>query len=537
MKQIKILRSGCQVGYKQVLYLSNRYLIYASTLAIYVLNVKTFVLEKVLGVTDKQICSIAISPIDPNLIAISSINGLVTVWKIDEEIKEKQLNTMMANANIIVLWDPHTPEHVAILIAGKGFRLLYWNTSIGTAQELFKIGNDKVLATVGKYNPHLPGIIAVGFDNSVVCLFYNNNKTQQSLQVKDRKSPVVDLQWDRLSSIYLLVAYDTFISLWDTESKSEIHIFETQNTRITSIAWMDWTAGNFISTNSVTGIVKVWNVSQKTSIQSIRMAQTGIVNSIFGINDHRLLLSGNDGSIVLYHIEKKVVEYETQAGHTETIFDAIMSPLSADIVATCSYDSTIKIWNLQNLNLNKTLVGNGLIYSLDWSPDSKYVIGATSNGACILWDVETGRELGMLHNLYFNNLLMLTLIIGQYTHHSKAIYGISWNKVNENTILSTSADCFAIVFQIETANLNDYKSNGFIGSRKKEQVDSLKSFIKFKTVHPMPVFGCSWCHSNSNYFSTGCQDGIVRIFDYVSQAQLYRYLFTYNDYINTYSYQ
>jgi len=394
MKQIKILRSGCQIGYKEILYVSNRYIIYASTLAIYVLNAKTFVLEKVLGVTDKQICSIAVSPIDPNLIAISAVNGLVSIWKIDEEIKEKQLNTMIIGAKIIFLWDPHTPDHGAILIAGKGFRLLYWNTSISTAQEIFKIGSDKVLASVGKYNPHLSGIIAVGFDNSVVCLFNTKDKTQQSLQIKDRKSPVVDLQWDRLSSIYLLVAYDTFISLWDTETKTEIHIFEAQSNRITSIAWMDWTAGNFISTNSVTGIVKVWNVSQKAPIKSIRVSQIGILNGIFGSNDHRLLVSCTDGSTVLYHIEKNVVEYETQAGHTETIFDATLSPLSADIVATCSYDSTIKVWNLQNSNLNKTLIGNGLIYSLDWSPDAKYIIGATSNGACILWDAETGRELG-----------------------------------------------------------------------------------------------------------------------------------------------
>ena len=61
MKQIKILRSGCQVSYKEILHISNRYIIYASTLAIYVLNSKTFVLEKVFGVTDKQSTFLATS--------------------------------------------------------------------------------------------------------------------------------------------------------------------------------------------------------------------------------------------------------------------------------------------------------------------------------------------------------------------------------------------------------------------------------------------------------------------------------------------
>lgn len=111
-------------------------------------------------------------------------------------------------------------------------------------------------------------------------------------------------------------------------------------------------------------------------------------------------------------------------------------------------------------------------------------------------------------------------------HHSKPIYCVSWNKEDDKVILSTSYDCQAVVFQIDTDSLNDIKTNGYIGSRKTEKKDILHSNIRFKTIHPMPVYGCSWCYPNSNFFSTGCQDGIVRIFDYVVGTQIYRYFHT-----------
>lgn len=37
------------------------------------------------------------------------------------------------------------------------------------------------------------------------------------------------------------------------------------------------------------------------------------------------------------------VEYSTCAGHTDTIFDCRLSPVSPDVLATCSYDSTVKV--------------------------------------------------------------------------------------------------------------------------------------------------------------------------------------------------
>lgn len=156
-----------------------------------------------------------------------------------------------------------------------------------------------------RWNPHLINQVAIGCNSGIVILLDTQTRSTSQLVVSDRASGVVDMQWDRLSSVYLLVAYQSFVSLWDTEGQSEITVFEKQGTGISCIGctinifiilvtasgWMDWTAGNFISANAKTGardictlawrlivlgVMKVWNASQRGALQTIRVYSAGM---------------------------------------------------------------------------------------------------------------------------------------------------------------------------------------------------------------------------------------------------------------------
>jgi WD40 repeat protein len=332
-------------------------------------------------------------------------------------------------------------------------------------------------------------------------------QNQKTLQIKDRSFPVIDLQWDQLSSIYILIAYSSFLSLWDTETCTEVHSFEKQGIGISSIAWMSWTAGNFVSTNNKTGILKVWNASQKQPLDSIKVGESGIATIYIASGSKRAICACLDGSIVVYHIEKRQIEYKTAASHTETIFDTCFSPHSCDVVATASYDQTVKLWSVSDLSLTKTLYGaDSIIYSCDWSPKGDMIACSTAIGTVQIWDVESGRELV------------------RYLHHTKAVYCVSWNKMNPNIIASTSADGLLVVFEIDVEELcNPHSSQIATGSRKKPTPGTkpkgnfASTNMRLKFNHPAQVFGCSWC--NDNYISTGCQDGIVRIFNF-NQLQI-----------------
>ena len=53
----------------------------------------------------------------------------------------------------------------------------------------------------------------------------------------------------------------------------------------------------------------------------------------------------------------------------ETIFDCKFKPDDPNLLATASFDGTIKVWDINTLTAVYTSPGNeGVIYSLSWAP-------------------------------------------------------------------------------------------------------------------------------------------------------------------------
>lgn len=59
----------------------------------------------------------------------------------------------------------------------------------------------------------------------------------------------------------------------------------------------------------------------------------------------------------------------------ETIFDCKFKPDDPNLLATASFDGTIKVWDINTLTAVYTSPGNeGVIYSLSWAPGKKHFI-------------------------------------------------------------------------------------------------------------------------------------------------------------------
>jgi WD repeat-containing protein 17 len=66
---------------------------------------------------------------------------------------------------------------------------------------------------------------------------------------------------------------------------------------------------------------------------------------------NRLLISFVSGAICIYNVAKRFMEYSTEAGHAETVFDLKFCPSNRDIVGSCSYDGTVRVWNVNQMKL------------------------------------------------------------------------------------------------------------------------------------------------------------------------------------------
>ncbi|XP_052018187.1 WD repeat-containing protein 17 isoform X9 [Apodemus sylvaticus] len=195
-------------------------------------------------------------------------------------------------------------------------------------------------------------------------------------------------------------------------------------------------------------------------------------NQAFSLPPGHVVCCFLDGGVGLYDMGAKKWDFLRELGHVETIFDCKFKPDDPNLLATASFDGTIKVWDINTLTAVYTSPGNeGVIFALSWAPgDLNCIAGATSRNGAFIWDIQKGK------------------IIQRFNEHGKnGIFHIAWSHKDSKRIATCSGDGFCIIRTVDGKLLHKYK-------------------------HPAAVFGCDWSQNNKDMIATGCEDKNVRVF-------------------------
>lgn len=131
--------------------------------------------------------------------------------------------------------------------------------------------------------------------------------------------------------------------MFDAESAMLLQSFDRQGAGVKSIAWNHAVPGEFFTCSEKVAALKVWNVSKKAPVDSFKLGNSGI-RFIGHLRDREsLMVAFNSGSVGVYSLLKKKLEFVSEPGHSETVFDIVLNPANKNMLATASYDGTIKI--------------------------------------------------------------------------------------------------------------------------------------------------------------------------------------------------
>ncbi len=68
-------------------------------------------------------------------------------------------------------------------------------------------------------------------------------------------------------------------------------------------------------------------------------------------SSERILVSFVNGAVGVFNITRKKMEFLTEAGHPETVFDLAFCPSNRDLLASVSYDGTVRLWQPDDMKL------------------------------------------------------------------------------------------------------------------------------------------------------------------------------------------
>ena len=437
---------------------------YASTLCIYVYDRPSQQLEQILVGHGNNIMCLRFHPQNDNLLLSCSQDRELKTWDVGQG-KVLHRSNHRGDKMFMCAWDFSRP-HEEVVLYSMDNCLYSLVVNVGSARAVKKFESPIVTFAQSEKLPHLT---AVGtLEGNLYVLNRTTNRTEKVAY----PSPVVDIEWDRLSPSYFLVMLQSgehFLRCG--EQGMELFKFQKQTTGKGLLRWVPDAPGSFISVSEKTGIIKSWNASQAAPLSSVKTAQPGIVSVRFFPKSKEALCVFQGGVVGIYNVEHRTFAWQSSGGHTETIFANKFKSTDCNVLATASYDGTIRLWDVRSGKCLKKMEGaGGVLYSVTWSPDGDYLAASSSTGDIFIFSEAKGT------------------VIRKVSHHKGPSLSVTWHPEDNNTLASSAEDGNLCIFSPEGVLIRKFS-------------------------HPSKIYCSAWSPQNRELIATACANGYIYVWD------------------------
>ncbi|CAG8576690.1 18018_t:CDS:10, partial [Acaulospora morrowiae] len=168
------------------------------------------------------------------------------------------------------------------------------------------------------------------------------------------------------------------------------------------------------------GSIKIWDLSENSCTHELVPEEDVPLRSVTIAFDGSMLVAANNkGNCYVWKMSNTRDYTDPQtitkfSAHDRYITRCLLSP-DAKNLATCSADSTVKIWSTSNneFKLDKELTGHQRwVWDCAFSADSAYLVTASSDHSARLWELQQGET------------------IRQYNGHHKAAVCVALNDLS-----------------------------------------------------------------------------------------------------------
>jgi WD40 repeat protein len=224
------------------------------------------------------------------------------------------------------------------------------------------------------------------------------------------------------------------IKIWDLLTKTLKHNLNTNH--ISHLI----NHNIYITTGHYSGLIQIWNCLNGSILHNITAHLKQISCLLFSIDTQILISSDVSGLIKVWnHSSSNLIKHVyTLKGHNKVVTS--LSLLNKhNLLASSSTDKTIKIWNLNNGQLEFVLIGHTAEVIKVIVTNFNNIISADLNGEIKQWKFENNNKFYLLRNLTGHNRNIRDLIVlksGQLISGDVSGQINLWNLLNGSIILN-----------------------------------------------------------------------------------------------------
>ncbi|KAK9285085.1 hypothetical protein L1049_024270 [Liquidambar formosana] len=336
-----------------------------------------------------EVCACAWSPTG-SLLASGSGDSTARIWPIADGSCRSSLQNGPLNALVLKHVKGRTNEK------SKDVTTLDWN------------GEGTLLAT-GSYDGQAR-------------IWSTNGELRSTLS--KHKGPIFSLKWNKKGDYLLTGSCDKTAIVWDVKAEEWKQQFEFHSGPTLDV---DWRNNVSFATSSTDNMIYVCKIGENRPIKNFAGHQ-GEVNCVKWDPTGSLLASCSDDITAKIWSMKQEKFVHDLKEHSKEIYTIRWSPTGAGtnnpnqqlVLASASFDSTVKLWDVELGRLLYSLNGHREpVYSVAFSPNGEYLASGSLDKSMHIWSLKEGK------------------IVRTYTGNG-GIFEVCWNKEGDKI-----AACFA----------------------------------------------------------------------------------------------
>jgi WD40 repeat protein len=210
---------------------------------------------------------------------------------------------------------------------------------------------------------------------------WDMRKKKKIYSFKGHSSTVNCVKFSPDGNILASGSLDKTIKLWDIKSKKELFSFSNNEFSIESLIFID--NKTLISTSSID--IKLWDIEKKELLKTIDSGMDGLEN--LDISSDRKYFALGGRILKVKDLEKNEIIFQSERDIRNMIESVKFSP-DGEILASCSTDSTITLWNVKSRKKIAILKGHtDRVNDIEFSKDGLTLISTSEDKTIRFWDL------------------------------------------------------------------------------------------------------------------------------------------------------